>query len=84
MSHRRMAHRVLLLERCNKFCIGLDHRNISGKFQRVSCTTTVDKSTHGAWRLRVPILRPDSSSANGKRLGALLYYMGWNLPHTQV
>jgi hypothetical protein len=83
VSHRRMARRVLLLERCNKFCIGLDQRNISGKFRPVSCTTTVDKSTHGAWRPKVPILRPDSSSVNGKRLqGHSFCHMGWNLPHT--
>jgi hypothetical protein len=29
----------------------------------------VDKSIHGAWRLKVLIHRPDTSNANGKRLG---------------
>jgi hypothetical protein len=68
VHHRRMARRVLLPERCNKFCIGLVLWRLLGKFQPVSCMTSVDKSIRGAWRLKVPIRRPDTSSVNGKRL----------------
>jgi hypothetical protein len=61
-----MARRVLLPERCSKFCIGPDPWRRLGKFRPVSCMTSEDKSSHGAWRLKVPIQRPDTSSANGR------------------
>jgi hypothetical protein len=64
-----MARRVLLPEKCNKSCIGLDLWRLLGKFRPVSCMMSEDKSIHGAWRLKVPIQRTDTSSANGKRLG---------------
>jgi hypothetical protein len=44
IPRRRTARRVLLPERCNKFCIGLGQWKLLGKFRPVSCTMNVDKS----------------------------------------
>ena len=67
VPHRRMARRASRLEKCNRFCIGLDQWKLLGKFRPVFCTTNVDKSWLGAWRLKMPTQCPDVSSANGKR-----------------